>query len=85
MSDIKLPEHCAGSKFRPVHWHDINTTPPKLIGWGVEEKPKGKRAYVPRAFRGETHPFKTKEEAQQVCDELNKQSATQAERDQGGR
>ena len=83
MSDIKLPAHCVGSKFRPVHWHDLRLCGAVLVGWGIEEKPKGKRAYIPRAFRGETHPFKTKDEAQKVCDELNAQSAAQAERERG--
>lgn len=84
MSEIKLPEHCIGSKFRPVHWHDIRTTPAKLVGWGLEEKPKGKRGYIMRAYLGEFYPFKTKEEAQKVCDELNAQSAAQAKSQEGG-
>lgn len=82
MSEIKLPEHCIGSKFRPVHWHDLGSGEPVLVGWGIEEKPKGKRFYKPRAYRNEVHPFKTKEEAQTVCDALNEQSATQATKEQ---
>jgi hypothetical protein len=83
VSDIKLPEHCIGSKFRPVHWHDIRTTPAKLIGWGLEEKRPGARIYTPVGYLGEVHPFKTKAAAQQVCKALNAQSAAQAKA-QGG-
>lgn len=75
MSDIKLPDHCIGSKFRPVHWHDIQSGAAVLIGWGIEEKPPGQRRYTPRGYRGQLHPFKTKGEAQKVCDELNAQAA----------
>lgn len=81
MSDIKLPEHCLGSKFRPVHWHDISESPAKLIGWGIEEKRSGARIYLPVGYRGEVHPFKTKAEAQKVCDELNAQAAIRAMKD----
>ena len=79
MSDIKLPAHCVGSKFRPVDWHDMEQGEFVLVGWGIAEKAKGKRAYVPRSYKGKTHPFKTKEEAQQICDALNAQSAARQE------
>lgn len=78
MSAAKLPAHCIGSKFRPAPWHDLRLGGAVLVGWGIEEKPKGKRAYVPRSYRGEIHPFKTKEDAQKACDDLNEQSAAQA-------
>lgn len=75
MTDIKLPEHCIGSKFRPCTYHEITPTGAVLVGWGLEEKPSGKRRYEPRGFRGELHPFKTEEEANAVCSALNAQSA----------
>lgn len=75
---VKLPKHCVGSKFRPVHWSDISKPGAPIIGWGIEEKPAGCRRYTPRGFRGELHPFKTKAEANAICAQLNAQSAALA-------
>ena len=76
MEAIKLPEHCKGSKFRPVHWSDISKPGCPIVGWGLEEKPDGKRRYIPRGYNGEVHPFKSKQEAQTICDSLNEQAAS---------
>lgn len=56
-------------KFRPVHWSHIESG--QIIAWGVERKKAGERHYKPVGLNGEVCPFKTKEEAQAKCDELN--------------
>lgn len=76
MAEISIPERCKGSKFRPVHWSDISKLGAPIIGWGIEEKPAGKLRYIPRGYNGEVHPFKSKKEAQTVCDSLNEQAAS---------
>lgn len=59
-----LPPERVGSRFKPVGWGPN--------GWGISERPKGKRGYAPRCWNGELHPFKTKIQAKRICDELNK-------------
>jgi hypothetical protein len=58
-------------KFRPVDWSDISKPGAPIVGWGIERKKQGERRYRPVGYNGEIHPFKTKQEAQQVCDQLN--------------
>ena len=71
---ITLPAHCAGSKFRPVHWSDISGPKARIVGWGIEEKPAGRRRYELRALDGQIHPFKTEAEAKAACVSLNEQA-----------
>lgn len=59
----------AGDKFRPMHWSKITTG--EIVGWGIERKRAGAPRYIPVGYKGEVHPFKTKAEAQAVCDRLN--------------
>jgi hypothetical protein len=58
-------------KYRPVHWSDINQPGAPIVGWGLERKKAGERYYKPVGYKGEIHPFKTKKEAQAVCNDLN--------------
>mgnify|MGYP000337795517 CR=1 FL=1 len=58
-------------KFRPVHWSDLHQVGAPIIGWGIERKAHGENRYKPVGYNGEIHPFKSKQEAQVVCDELN--------------
>lgn len=76
MDANSFPERCKGSKFRPVHWSDISKPGAPIVGWGLEEKPRGKRRYIPRGYNGEAHPFKSKAEAQKVCNYLNEQATS---------
>jgi hypothetical protein len=75
-----LAARIAGSTFRPVLWSDIYKVKNRELGWGIEEKMKGKRAYVPRAIDGQIHPFKTKAQAQLRCNELNALASTSGAR-----
>lgn len=63
------------AKFRPVNWADINQPGAPIIGWGIERKLDGERRYKPVGYNGEIHPFKTKKEAQAVCNDLNAKKA----------
>ena len=58
-------------KFRPVSWSDITKPGAPIIGWGIERKRVGERRYTPVGYQGEVHPFKTKNDAHVLCDELN--------------
>lgn len=62
------------AKFRPVHWSDVNQPGAPIIGWGIERKADGERRYKPVGYKGEIHPFKTKDEAQAVCKKLNSEA-----------
>lgn len=57
-------------RYRPVHWSDLRTG--RVLAWGIERR-KDKGQYRPIGYEGSPHPFKTKAEAQAVCDRLNKE------------
>lgn len=58
------------TKFRPVHWSDISKPGAPIVGWGIERKLATERRYKPVGYHGKIHPFRSKAEAQKVCDEL---------------
>ena len=64
-------------KFRPVNWSDISKPGAPIIGWGIERKKEGESRYKPVGWKGEIHPFKTKKEAQIVCNDLNENGITE--------
>lgn len=63
------------ARFRPVDWCDINKPGAPIVGWGIERKLNGDRRYKPVGYNGLICPFKTKKEAQAVCNELNNPTA----------
>lgn len=67
----QIKSRILGSKFRPLHWSDIYAKGVPIVGWGISEKPLGRRSYIPRGWEGKVHPFKSKIEAKRLCDELN--------------
>jgi hypothetical protein len=75
MENITENVNIIGSKFRPVHWSDLYEPGAPIIGWGIERKQKGKHRYIPVGINGEIHPYKTKKEAQEMCDSLNGQAS----------
>lgn len=69
------PAPTGPTKYRPVDWSNIHNG--RVVGWGIARKRPGERRYVPVAYRGKLHPFKTREAAQAVCEALMSREADQ--------